>query len=309
MIAVWLFPGQGAQKVGMGQDLAGRHPVARALFEQADQALQFSLSDVCFNGPEEELRRTAITQPALLTCSVAAASILREAGHEPLAVAGHSLGEYSALVTAGVLTFEDAVKLVHLRGRFMQEAVPEGEGAMAAVLGLEADVVAEVCARVAGAQVVQPANLNAPGQVVISGHQEAVERAISALKEAGARRAVPLDVSAPFHCPLMEPAAQKLSASLEQVPMADARVPVWTNVDAGPTLDAETLRASLVRQVASPVRWEETLRNMGAEGHAAFLEVGPGAVLTGLVRRTLKTATTRAAGSADALAAILSSAP
>jgi [acyl-carrier-protein] S-malonyltransferase len=310
MSNVWLFPGQGAQAVGMGRDLADAYPVARDLFAQADDILGFPLSEICFSGPEEELRRTAITQPALLTCSVAAARVL-SAGQEaqPAAVAGHSLGEYSALVTAGSLNFADAVRLVHLRGQAMQEAVPEGQGAMAAILGLDQEAVSRVCMAVAEGQVVQPANLNAPGQIVIAGHAGAVDRALVALKEEGARRAVPLKVSAPFHCSLMAPAARRLAEALADVPMADARLPVWTNVDARPVTDGAELKEALVRQVDSPVRWEETLVEMGKSGHNAFLEVGPGSVLAGLVRRTLKGAQTRPAGSAAAVAELVAGTP
>ncbi len=304
MNPVWLFPGQGAQEVGMGLDLAEKHPLARELFATADQVLGFPLSRICFSGPKEELQRTAVTQPALLTCSVAAARILAEFHPAPAAVAGHSLGEYSALVAAGSLAFDEAVHLVHMRGRFMQEAVPEGEGIMTAVLGLDAAVVSRVCRNVAGERVVQAANLNAPGQVVISGHADAVQRAVSALKEAGARRAVPLGVSAPFHCALMEPAARRLEESLREVRLSDARMPVWTNVDARPVTSASEIRAALVRQVASPVRWEESMRGMAEAGHSEFLEVGPGTVLAGLVRRNLKGARTREAGTAAALAAL-----
>lgn len=303
MSTAWLFPGQGAQAVGMGRDLSAAYPEARQLFAAADEILGFSLSDLCFNGPEEELRRTAITQPALLACSVAAARILQEVhGAKPAAVAGHSLGEYSALVTAGALAFEDALRLVHLRGQAMQEAVPEGEGAMAAILGLDLETVTRVCMGVAEGEVLQPANLNAPGQIVIAGHSGAVARALAPLKEAGARRAVPLNVSAPFHCSLMAPAAARLSAALEGISLADARVPVWTNVDARPVTEGAALKEALIRQVASPVRWEETLVDMGNAGHDDFLEVGPGTVLAGLVRRTLKGSRTRPAGSAASLA-------
>lgn len=303
MSRAWLFPGQGAQSVGMGRDLHENYPVARRLFAEADEVLGFSLSSLCFQGPEEELRRTAITQPALLACSVAAAEILKsECGETPAAVAGHSLGEYSALVTAGALPFASALRLVHLRGQAMQDAVPEGEGAMAAILGLDHQTITEVCARVAQGRVVQAANLNAPGQIVIAGHADAVARALEALKEAGARRAVPLNVSAPFHCDLMAPAADRLAQALQEVAMADASIPVWVNVEARPATAAVALKEALVRQVASPVRWEETLLDMGKAGHDEFLEVGPGNVLAGLVRRTLQGARTLPAGSAAALA-------
>ncbi len=298
----WLFPGQGSQEVGMGKDLLEDSPLARETFAPADKVLGFPLSRICFEGPKEELQRTAVTQPALLTCSVAAARILAEFHPAPQAVAGHSLGEYSALVVAGSLAFEEAVHLVHMRGRFMQEAVPEGVGSMTAVLGLDAAVVSRVCQEVAGERVVQAANLNAPGQVVISGHKDAVEKAAAALKEAGARRTVPLGVSAPFHCSLMEPAARQLEEALSKVHLSDARMPVWNNVDARPVTSASDIRSALVRQVASPVRWEESMQGLGEAGHTEFLEVGPGTVITGLVRRNLKGARTRPAGTAPALA-------
>lgn len=304
---VWLFPGQGSQKVGMGEDLVKDHPVARELFAEADQVLGFSLSTICFQGPMEELKRTAVTQPAILTCSVAAARILAGFHPAPVAVAGHSLGEYSALVVAGSLSFAEAVHLVHMRGRFMQEAVPEGEGSMTAILGLDVDVISRVCREIAGERVVQPANLNAPGQVVISGHTDAVEKAAKALKEAGARRAVPLGVSAPFHSSLMEPAARRLAEALKEVHLVDAKLPVWTNVDALPVTKADEIRTSLVRQTASPVRWEESLRGLGEAGHIEFLEVGPGTALAGMVRRTLKGTRTREAGTSAALAALKAS--
>ncbi|TDI34692.1 MAG: ACP S-malonyltransferase [Acidobacteria bacterium] len=309
MNPVWLFPGQGSQYVGMGLDLMEKHPLARELFATADRVLGFPLSRVCFQGPKEDLKRTAVTQPALLTCSVAAARILAEFHPAPPAVAGHSLGEYSALVAAGSLTFEEAVHLVHMRGRFMQEAVPEGEGTMTAVLGLDAAEVSRVCREVAGEKVVQAANLNAPGQVVISGHTDAVRSAVVALKKAGARGAVALDVSVPFHCALMEPAARRLEEALEKVHIRDARMPVWNNVDARPVTSAGDIRAALVRQVASPVRWEESLRGMHETGHGVFLEVGPGKVLAGLARRTLKGTRTLEAGTAAALADLKTSTP
>ncbi len=309
MSPAWLFPGQGSQAVGMGRDLAEAHPEARAVFEAADRALDLPLSRYCFQGPEEELRRTAITQPALLTTSVAAARVLEKAGHAPRAVAGHSLGEYSALVVAGVLAFDDAVRAVHQRGRLMQEAVPEGEGAMAALIGMEAGAVADLCQEAAAGAVLAPANLNAPGQVVIAGHRAAVERAVEAARGKGARRAVFLNVSAPFHCPLMEPAARGLEKVLASIPFTTARVPVWTNVDAAPSTDGEALRRALVRQVASPVRWEESIRAMGEAGHLSFLEVGPGTVLAGLVRRILPEASVAPAGTADALAKVAGAAP
>jgi [acyl-carrier-protein] S-malonyltransferase len=285
----------------MGRDLVEADDRAREVFETADRVLDLPLSEICFSGPEEELRRTAVTQPALLTVSVAAARLLEARGFQPEAVAGHSLGEYTALVVAGALPFEEAARAVHLRGRFMQEAVPEGVGAMAAIIGLDGTVAAAICREAAGSQVVSPANLNAPGQVVIAGHREAVDRAVDLAREKGARRAVPLNVSAPFHCALMEPAARRLGEVLAELSFADARVPVWINVDASPETAADRLREALLRQVASPVRWEESLRSLAESGFDDFLEVGPGAVLAGLVKRTLRTATTRPAGSWGAI--------
>jgi [acyl-carrier-protein] S-malonyltransferase len=286
----------------MGRDLVEADDRSRDLFDTADRVLEFPLSKICFDGPEEELRRTAVTQPALLTASVAAARLLDARGLRPEAVAGHSLGEYSALVVAGALPFEEAVRAVHLRGRFMQEAVPEGVGAMAAIIGLDGKAAADVCREAAGSQVVSPANLNAPGQVVIAGHREAVDRAVILAREKGARKAIPLNVSAPFHCALMEPAARRLAEVLAELSFADASVPVWVNVDAAPETAAGRLREALLRQVASPVRWEESLRSMAESDFHDFLEVGPGTVLAGLVKRTLgKTARTLPAGTLEAI--------
>jgi len=311
MTEAWIFPGQGSQAVGMGRDLHDRHPEARAVFEEADAALGFGLAALCFEGPEAELRRTEVTQPALLTVSAAALAVLRAAGRRPAAVAGHSLGEYSALVAAGVLRFADAVRIVRRRGAFMQEAVPEGEGGMAAILGLDAGQVAACCEDTvrAGGGVVQCANLNAAGQVVIAGTAGAVEAAGRLARERGARRVLPLNVSAPFHCALMEPAARRLEPLLAELPFVDAACPVWTNVDARPETRGEALRSALIRQVAAPVRWEETVRGLGAAGHTEFLEVGPGTVLAGLVRRTLPEAHVRPAGDETALAALATAAP
>ena len=304
MKQAWLFPGQGSQKVGMGQDLVNWRGEAREVFEAADAALDLPLSRLCFEGPKEELRRTPITQPAILTASVAAARILMADGREPFAVAGHSLGEYSALVVAGALSFEDAVRTVHARGQFMQEAVPEGEGTMAALIGLDGEAAAGVCREAAAGEVVSPANFNAPGQVVIAGHRTAVERAAGLAREAGARKVVILDVSAPFHCSLMEPAARRLEEVLARIPFSDARIPVWVNVDAAPVTDAETLRRSLVRQMASPVQWEDSVRGLADSGDWSYLEVGPGGVLAGLVRRILgKSTLTTAAGTRSDLEA------
>ncbi len=285
----FLFPGQGSQAVGMGRDLHDTYAVAREVFEEADDALGFSLSQLCFEGPEEQLRLTAFTQPAIVAVSVAAERVLRAEGVQPAMVAGHSLGEYAALVSAGVLPFADAVRAVHARGRYMQEAVPAGEGAMAAVLGLDANAVAAACARAAeetGATVAA-ANLNAPAQTVISGAAAAVERAGALAKEAGAKRVVMLPVSAPFHCALMRSAQDRLAPLLAELPFADASVPVYPNVTARAERSGARLREALVAQVTGAVRWVESVGAMraAAEAPAYWIEVGPGKVLSGLLRQ------------------------
>jgi len=280
-----LFPGQGSQAPGMGKDLAAAFPEALEVFDEADRALEFDLSRLCFEGPEEELRLTANTQPAILTVSVAAWRVLAARGVRPALVAGHSLGEYAANVAAGSLSFADAVRTVRLRGRWMQEAVPEGEGAMAALLGLDREATAAVCAEAAAGQVVAPANFNAPGQIVIAGHAAAVERAMTLALERGASRAVALPVSAPFHCSLMQPAAERLAAHLSRLAFGSPACPVITNVDATPAETAEGLRDALMRQVTAPVRWDESMRGLADRGLRTALEVGPGKVLTGLLRR------------------------
>lgn len=289
----FLFPGQGSQYVGMGKAAAEAFPEARAAFQEADEALGFALSDLCFAGDEDELRRTENTQPAILTVSVALHRVLRAQGIDGAFMAGHSLGEYSALVAAGSIGLGAAVRLVRNRGRYMQEAVPEGAGAMAAILGLEDDVVADVCEQVAatGAGTVQAANFNSPGQVVIAGTPEAVTEAVHIAKERGARRAMLLNVSAPFHCALMMPARERLSEDLAAVRFVDPRVPVLCNVDAAQLTRAEQIVSALERQVTSPVRWVDDLRAMQAAGADAFVEVGPGRVLAGLTKRTLKPVT------------------
>ena len=259
----------------------------------------------CFEGPEAELTSTANAQPAILTVSIAALGLLRARTEVvPTAVAGHSLGEYSALVAAGALRFADAVRLVHLRGKFMQEAVPAGVGAMAAILGLAADEVAAACRESSGAEVVSPANLNGGGQVVIAGHKAAVERACAAAKARGAKRAVPLAVSAPFHCALMQPAADQLAAELARVEIATPEVPVVTNVEATPNQDPTRVRELLTRQVTAPVRWEESVERLGAMGVTRAIEVGAGNVLAGLVRRIAPAITTASAGDPDAIVAL-----
>ena len=269
----------------MGRSLAQGFAESAACFETADRVLAHPISRLCFEGPDEQLALTENTQPAILTVSVAALRAVETVGLRVAAAAGHSLGEYSAHVAAGSLSFEDALCTVRSRGRFMQEAVPVGIGAMAAVLGLEADQVERACAQRAGSEVVAPANFNAPGQVVISGHRAAVQRAMEAARQAGARRAVTLDVSAPFHCSLMEPAADRLRPLLDALPLADPRFAVFTNVDARPVTTAGESVDALMRQVASPVRWCESIEAMLADGIDTFVEVGPGRVLSGLVRR------------------------
>ena len=281
----FLFPGQGSQAAGMGQALAEAFPAARAVFDDADQALGFALSKLCFEGPEEELKLTANTQPAVLACSVAAWRVLEEKGVRPDYVAGHSLGEYSALVAAGCLSLADAVVTVRKRGEAMQSAVPAGQGAMAAILGLTADKVAEACKQAAQGEVVAPANLNSPEQIVISGHAGAVERAMEACKAAGAKRAIRLPVSAPFHCSLLEPAVAPLARAFERITFTELKIPLVTNVDADVVTTAAQARDALLRQVPAPVRWEASIRKLIALGCDTFIEVGPGKVLTGLLRQ------------------------
>jgi [acyl-carrier-protein] S-malonyltransferase len=284
----FVFPGQGSQKVGMGRALAEAFPEARAVFAEADEALGFPLSRLCFEGPADELQLTANTQPAILTASVAALRVMQAQGARPDRVAGHSLGEYSALVAAGVLALSDAVVAVRRRGQYMQEAVPAGEGAMAAILGLELPVVEQACRDAAHGQVVSPANLNGPGQVVIAGHAAAVDRAAEACKAAGAKRALRLAVSAPFHCALMAPAQTRLADDLARVSFHDAEVPLVNNVDARVVRAADECRDGLVRQVSAPVRWQECVEVLAREGATTFVEVGPGHVLSALVKRIAK---------------------
>jgi [acyl-carrier-protein] S-malonyltransferase len=269
----------------MGRELAGTFDVCRDTFAEADEALGESLSTLCFEGPEDKLRLTENTQPAILTVSVAAYRLLASRGYQPAFVAGHSLGEYSAHVAAGTIPFADAVRIVRRRGRYMQEAVPVGEGAMAAVMGLDAEVVAKVCEDAAEGEVVSPANMNMPGQVVIAGTATAVARATERAKAAGAKRVVPLAVSAPFHCALMKPAEARLEPELRALSTSDPRFPVVANVDAEPKRDARSAIDALVRQVSSPVRWEDVMRRLASEGVRKYVEVGPGNVLTGLGRK------------------------
>jgi [acyl-carrier-protein] S-malonyltransferase len=283
----FIFPGQGSQYVGMGAEVYEQATAAKAVFDEADKALRFPLSALCFNGPEEELRLTANTQPAILTTSVAVLEVLREkANLTPDYVAGHSLGEYSALVAAGALSFADAVQIVRARGQYMEEAVPAGQGAMAAVMGMERDVLGDVCRRVTEAgHPVQLANLNCPGQIVISGSAEGVAQASEAAKEGGAKRVIPLNVSGPFHSMLMEPAAEKLAQKLDAYTIQDASVSVIANVSAAPIQSKEDIKQALIQQVASPVLWEDSVRFMLEQGVDLFVEIGPGTVLSGLVKK------------------------
>jgi [acyl-carrier-protein] S-malonyltransferase len=281
----FVFPGQGAQKVGMGKALVDAFPESAAVFAEADAALGFALSRLCFEGPEDELRLTANTQPAILATSVAALRALQARGARPDFVAGHSLGEYAAVVAAEGLPLESAVVAVRRRGQYMQEAVPVGQGAMAAILNLDADAVAKACAEAAEGEIVAPANLNCPGQIVIAGHARAVERAMERCKAAGAKRAVPLPVSAPFHCALMRPAQERMAVDLQALPFRDLSVPLVSNVDARVVRAAADVRDGLVRQVSGAVRWQESVELLVKEGVSTFVEIGPGAVLSGLIKK------------------------
>jgi [acyl-carrier-protein] S-malonyltransferase len=285
----YIFPGQGSQAVGMGKDLFDNFAAAREVFEAADEALGFSLSEMCFSGDESDLQLTANTQPAILAASVAAFRAAESEGlPKPDFVAGHSLGEYSALVVAGVIDFADAVQTVRKRGTYMQEAVPVGVGAMAAILGLDVATIEAGCAEAAQGQVCSPANMNSPSQVVIAGNSEAVDRACEILKENGAKRAIKLNVSAPFHCALMMPAQERLAEDLAGLEYGDFAFPILHNVEADVNNDASVVCDRLTRQVSSPVRWLQTVEKMAANGVEKFVEIGPGKVLTGLVRQINK---------------------
>jgi [acyl-carrier-protein] S-malonyltransferase len=281
----FIFPGQGSQYVGMGKELYGNFSVAKQIFEEANDTLRFSISTLCFQGPEEELKLTENTQPAILTTSIATFKVFQtEKGINPQFAAGHSLGEYSALVASGALSFAEAVQTVRLRGKFMQEAVPVGEGAMAAILGMEREDVEKLCEEVAAGEILSPANFNCPGQIVIAGHSNAVQRAIERVKQEG-KRATLLPVSAPFHSPLMKPAGARLERALEEITVRDLNVPVVTNVEAEINTSKDRVKPLLVAQVSSPVRWEESMRRMIKEGIEQVLEIGPGKVLSGLMKR------------------------
>ena len=288
MIA-FVFPGQGAQKVGMGKSLADAFDICRETFAEADAALGEPLSALCFDGPDDRLMLTENTQPAILAMSTAVARLVKSRGIDAAFAAGHSLGEYSAHVAAGTLSFADALRIVRRRGQYMQEAVPVGEGAMAAILGLDADAVARACAEAAEGQVVSPANLNAPGQVVIAGHTAAVARAGDRAKAAGARRVIALSVSAPFHCALMKPAEDRLAPELRALNANAPGIPVIANVDAEPKRRASDAIEALVRQVSSPVRWEDVVKRLVAEGVTTCIELGPGSVLAGLIKKIDRT--------------------
>ena len=285
MRTAFIFPGQGSQQVGMGKELAEKQPAARQVFEEADCILGIRLSSLCFEGPDEELKLTVNTQPAILTSSIAALRALEARGARADFVAGHSLGEYTALVAAGSLSFEDALGAVRKRGLYMQEAVPPGEGAMAALIGLDLETVQAVCAEASSRGVCAPANINSPNQTVIAGHRPAVERAVESAKSMGAKRTVILPVSAPFHCELMKPAAEKLAAVFDETVFCDLNVPLVTNVDAALTTCGAGARDALLRQVASPVRWSESIKLLLDQGVTRFVEVGPGKVLSGLMRQ------------------------
>jgi [acyl-carrier-protein] S-malonyltransferase len=298
----FVFPGQGAQSVGMGRDVYDSHDGAKRIFDQADEVLGFPLTGLIFEGPEEELKKTVHTQPALLTTSVALYKAFRELGVKPDFVAGHSLGEYSALVVAGVLSFEDAVRTVRARGEFMEQAVPGGAGAMAAVLGAERGALDQLCRAIsADTGIVEMANMNCPGQIVVSGSREGVQAVVERGKEAGAKRVIPLEVSGPFHSSLMKPAAERLAGVLASVDMRTAQVPVVANVTARPVQEADDIRRLLVEQVSAPVLWEDSIAWLIGQGVDTFVEIGSGSVLTGLIKKIDKSVKTYTINSRQAL--------
>ncbi|MEE4410370.1 MULTISPECIES: ACP S-malonyltransferase [unclassified Serratia (in: enterobacteria)] len=302
----FVFPGQGSQSLGMLADLAAQFPIVEATFSEASSVLGYDLWQLVQQGPAEELNKTWQTQPALLAASVAIFRVWQQQGGKaPAMMAGHSLGEYSALVCAGVLDFQAAIRLVELRGKLMQEAVPEGTGAMFAIIGLDNEAIAKACEESAQGQIVSPVNFNSPGQVVIAGNKEAVERAGAACKAAGAKRALPLPVSVPSHCALMKPAADKLAVALQDISFSAPQVAVVNNVDVRTETDPEAIRSALVRQLYSPVRWTESVEFMAAQGVTSLLEVGPGKVLTGLTKRIVDTLTAAAVNDAASLSAAL----
>jgi [acyl-carrier-protein] S-malonyltransferase len=303
-VIAFIFPGQGSQKVGMGKALADTFPICRDTFAEADAALGEPLSQLCFEGPDDRLMLTENTQPAILAVSIAAYRLVASMGVKPAFVAGHSLGEYSANVAAGTMAFADALRIVRRRGRYMQEAVPVGTGAMAAILGLDVARVAQACEESAQGEVVSAANMNGAGQVVIAGAKDAVARASERAKALGARRAIALPVSAPFHCALMKPAEERLAPELRALQTTDPGVPIVANVDAQPKRTAREAIEALVAQVSSPVRWEEVVGRLASEGVTTYVEVGPGTVLSGLVRKMQRDATVVSIGAPEDLAAI-----
>jgi [acyl-carrier-protein] S-malonyltransferase len=305
MKLAFLFPGQGSQYLGMGRKIYEDYPQAKKIFDQADSCLGINLSRLCFEGPEEELAKTVNAQPAILTVSIAYLQIINEFGIKPHGVAGHSLGEYSALVASGSLSFEDAVQLVRKRGLFMQEAVALGRGGMAAVMGLDVASVQDICKESSIKGVVEAVNLNSPGQVVIAGENEALDAACNLARERGAKRCIKLPVSAPFHSSLMRPAGKRLARELEKVTVDDPNVPVVVNVSAGYAESGEQIRRALTDQVHSPVRWQESIERMIADGFDTFFEIGPGKVLTGLTRKINRRVTTFSADSDEELESVL----
>ncbi|MEW6586729.1 MAG: ACP S-malonyltransferase [Nitrospirota bacterium] len=301
----FVFPGQGSQYVGMGKDIHDTFSIARETFDEASRTLGYDVADLSFNGPAEELNKTFRTQPCILTVSTAVHRVLVSKGVRPVVVAGHSLGEYSALVAAGIMNFADAVNVTEQRGRFMQEAVPEGKGLMAAILGLERSIADEICRNIT-AGYVAPANYNCPGQIVIAGEKEAVEEAVQRFKAAGAKRAVPLSVSAPSHCRLMEGASKKLAALLDTIELRNPEIPVVNNADAAFLSSGTEIKDSLTRQLNSPLLWEDSVRKIGDLGTKTFVEVGPGKVLSGLIRRILPEAAVHSVEDVKSLESMLS---